>query len=549
MNALDGMPDLSMFPSVIDVIAGGATGFVNIQAVSAQMESVNATVSQLAGGVVVRLADKDHLTVSLAETRGGLGGTSSIEVSFQRGGRGEGWVLRQLDANSVLAAGGKKATMRSRLHVRGVRVARNLDADRIRSAKKAKRIDSMRDATSKSLSAPAARQTASANHPPLGSTTGIITWNPPMVLPFPLRPPTLTAPGLLAAFDQTEEEATNCEGIPFAASQAVPYQSGAPHVVYQHGFNSSACTWKYPLPALAQFSPGGRIVGQTSSWSPYEAQAAALRAQIPAGTDQWVLVGHSNGGIISRYLAQTEAPGFAKAVITINSPHQGAPIFSGRIGQFLSKLAWVHTAAGVIFARRSAGVNSAAILMSPRSVLQAIRNNGGSLVDQISIGSTFQANLSARNENSFRRFAVRSQIFSEWAGVRVYCDAKVSTAPGVPRGRRCVADTKKEVSRRRWSAGIFGVLSIVAALTPGLFYSAATDAAFVSINYAIDAAYREIFTDWQPSDGVVTMSSQRWSGGGANEERTIYNADSHVGSTKSVMVKDQLADLLRNANQ
>jgi hypothetical protein len=34
VNVLDGMPDLSMFPSVIDVIAGGATGFVNVRALS-----------------------------------------------------------------------------------------------------------------------------------------------------------------------------------------------------------------------------------------------------------------------------------------------------------------------------------------------------------------------------------------------------------------------------------------------------------------------------------------------------------------------------------
>ena len=112
-------------------------------------------------------------------------------------------------------------------------------------------------------------------------------------------------------------------------------------------------------------------------------------------------------------------------------------------------------------------------------------------------------------------------------------------------------DTKKEVQRRSWSSGIFGLLSVGLIFVPGmqgvaatLAYTALTDAAYISIVYAIDAAYREIFTDWQPSDGVVTMSSQRWSGGGANEERTILNADSHVGSTKSSLVRDQVTGLL-----
>ncbi len=551
VNPLTAMPDLSAFPSLVDAIAGGSTGFVNVRALAVQLEGRNASVAQLTNGTSVRMLDRDHISLAVATATG----TTATSASFRRDPQRDAWVLSDLDEASEQSGADKKGVMRVRTAFRAIRVVRSVDRDRVRNERKKKRFDAMRDATSSGTAPAAARQSTMTDDNL--SATGIISWNPPVELPFPLIPPTTSAPGISGVTELTEEEATSCDNVGFAQLQRRTYSASGRRTVFQHGFSSGACTWKYQLPFLETYAASGRVVGQTNSWANYETQTASLRSQIPSGTSQWVLVGHSNGGIISRYLAQTQPSGFAKAVITVNSPHQGAPIFSGRTGAVTGKIAWAVTAAQAIRDRRSRGYTSVSVFLSPKSIVQLVRSNGTALSSQINTGSTFQANLATRSEGFFRRYAIRSQITSEWAGVRVLCDVMKSTAPGVPKGRRCVADVKAEVRRSLWSGALFGLLSVASALIPGgqtfavgFAYHAVTAAAAVSIIYAFDAIYRELFTDWQPSDGVVTMSSQRWSGtAGANAERVIFGADSHVGSTKSSLVRDQLQVLLDLANR
>jgi hypothetical protein len=87
-------------------------------------------------------------------------------------------------------------------------------------------------------------------------------------------------------------------------------------------------------------------------------------------------------------------------------------------------------------------------------------------------------------------------------------------------------------------------------LAPSLQYVAIADFALVSAMYTIEFAYKSAFADGiDYGDGVVPLASQRWSGNTATLERTIYNADSHVGSTKSSLVRDQLQSLLLEANR
>lgn len=194
------------------------------------------------------------------------------------------------------------------------------------------------------------------------------------------------------------------------------------------------------------------------------------------------------------------------------------------------------------------------IVVSPVSFLKNIYSGEGALIGEISQGSVFQYELAHRPEAFFRRYAIRSAVANDWVSVRVYCDVKVATAPGVPQGRRCVEDTKHEIRRRGFLAGVYGLLSIVAIAIPGtglaaatLIYHSLTNSTVIALRYAIERAYKDLFTDNQPSDGVVLMTSQKWSGGGANEERIISNADSHVGSTKSNLVTTELTRLLDSA--
>ena len=254
-------------------------------------------------------------------------------------------------------------------------------------------------------------------------------------------------------------------------------------------------------------------------------------------------------------MAQTEHAGFAKAVITINSPHSGVQIVSG-VGQLLNDVQWLTTAASVIFARRSEAATAVAAILSGNSVPRQIWNNGGTIAQEASPGSTFLANLASRPEGHFRRFAIRSQVSDDWHSVRVFCDKGLSTTPGVPKGRRCVEDQRRLVKRLFFVSGAFKLLAWVSSfvpylnlLSPSLAYTARANFVVVGIMYAVEWAWRAAFDGNTASDGVLSMTSQMWSGGGAQSERVIYNADSHVGSTKSGLVTTQLRSLLNAAYQ
>ena len=83
VNPLGGMPDLGMFPSVIDAIANGETGAFRVGLVADQMISLKAHAVQVRSGVVVRMVDDTHLDLIVSATRGAgrIGGDGSTHDS------------------------------------------------------------------------------------------------------------------------------------------------------------------------------------------------------------------------------------------------------------------------------------------------------------------------------------------------------------------------------------------------------------------------------------------------------------------------------------
>jgi hypothetical protein len=84
-------------------------------------------------------------------------------------------------------------------------------------------------------------------------------------------------------------------------------------------------------------------------------------------------------------------------------------------------------------------------------------------------------------------------------------------------------------------------------VAPGLNYAARANFVLTGVMYAVEWKWREAFCANQPCDGVVRMNSQTYPG--ADAERVIENADSHVGSTKSLSVQQRLRQLINLANQ
>ena len=562
LNPLATMPDLSGFPSVIDVIASGEVGTVNVSAVANQMSQVSARVAQLQNGTKASMVDGSHLSLSIAGPAN-AGQSPDLTASFERVKSGQ-WVLRTIENVTVVRSGNQSGTLLARFRVKGLRVRRNHDADRRREAKRARRLAGYQDATSTAgitLRKPSAAVGLSTTPPEPWEDSGIIAWNPPTVLPFPFTPPTTPAPGLVnnANLETTDEERAGCgnEGgdAAFAAANYRPLRSGD-RIVFQHGFGSGPCTWQYYVPRFPSYGAGGRVIGKTNTKLTYEQQAAALKSQLPAGRNNFIFVGHSNGGIISRYLAQTEPAGFARSVITINSPHAGVAVLNG-IEDVYSFFRPFYVAASVIVARRSLGYENMRAWTSPKSLINQIFDRDAVILQQAAPGSQFLDALSRRSEAHFRRYALRSEVDRTWQSVRTICDLN-SDAAGVPKGRRCVKDAKRTVKRVAIQSGIFKLLSIAStlaaavypplgALAPSFAYVAKTSAAHVALMFATDVLWQVIVTKLSASDGFILSSSQRWPL--ATQERIITSADSHVGSTKSEKTRLILDVLLTAARR
>lgn len=93
INPLNAMPDLGMFPSVIDAIAGGVTGALRIAGLAEQMANTNAQVVTLRAGVVVRRQDDNHILITIGQRSGSIAQHDGLEVSFERRRAGNRWVL------------------------------------------------------------------------------------------------------------------------------------------------------------------------------------------------------------------------------------------------------------------------------------------------------------------------------------------------------------------------------------------------------------------------------------------------------------------------
>lgn len=73
------------------------------------------------------------------------------------------------------------------------------------------------------------------------------------------------------------------------------------------------------------FSLGAIVVTNTRSTDTYDEQSIVQRGDILDSPQQpYILIGHSNGGIVSRRSGH-DSPHLVRGVITINSPHRGAP--------------------------------------------------------------------------------------------------------------------------------------------------------------------------------------------------------------------------------
>jgi pimeloyl-ACP methyl ester carboxylesterase len=162
-------------------------------------------------------------------------------------------------------------------------------------------------------------------------------------------------------------------------------------------------------------------------WRPaIERQRDELRGKLLAGADQLILVGHSNGGMVSRSLAQwaQQQPGPVRGVVTLDSPDQGAIVAN------------------------NARVLEATTLVSRLGVLSGSPlpafTYHPSSYDDVPSGAFVRMTNSF--DEQFTRVGIRTYTPRRWVFWRIYASATRPPlcTPGAPSGERAAARQAQE---------------------------------------------------------------------------------------------------------
>ena len=294
-----------------------------------------------------------------------------------------------------------------------------------------------------------------------------------------------------------------------------------PRVALQHGILSDCGTWRGYGPDL--WTRGTNLtalrVTTTPSDQSYADQAFGLTSATQATQmGPWVVVGHSNGGIVARKALSLNSPSIINGIITLNTPHAGAPIT-----QWNRELAFV---AGFSVTANAAFITISTVIGSP-----VLGELGGALASAVGPAQLFgPAGLGTvllqgsqpvfremqpgpnaagglnqpgaeANGAGVKRFGLYSETSRDWLSVRLACDFlnKDSNA--------CVKRMKR-ASRFAFITAIVGTIAGFAGFTPG-FAVAAFAGSWLAQMKALDVLYKWMVDGNTSSDGVVPSSSQR----------------------------------------
>jgi pimeloyl-ACP methyl ester carboxylesterase len=340
-------------------------------------------------------------------------------------------------------------------------------------------------------------------------------------------------------------------------------------VVFQHGFMSSACTWTELEPVVnTQYRLAGTLVPSLPWGEPYDAQATLLRRQLDERPDKRILlIGHSNGGIISRRTAQPAVlysdhgadagllpPLFG--VITLNSPHLGAPAMdypAAAVRATARGLAWPVQQKLCPFER---GCGSATDAMNgvAQWIYEMNRDHAGVFQDMRTTGP-FRVRIQEPAE-SFPRVAIISHSPKKWMWARMVGDMNCGPMGKVCGGRALWTRTNRWYKHLKKSALLNAVASagfaVLAPFTDGATGSLAVyfgkgalqDGVKLTWLVGFDKFYRRFIAGGDDSDGIVPASSQTWPRLAGDRLIHIDKADSHSGSTKSPFVQAAMLRLL-----
>jgi pimeloyl-ACP methyl ester carboxylesterase len=301
------------------------------------------------------------------------------------------------------------------------------------------------------------------------------------------------------------------------AADPCPQVTTGVNVLFQHGFASGGSTWeRMDGWVRCEFQTNLHIRPSLNWIESIPEQRDALRPYVPTYGTGTVLVGHSNGGLVARSMAQwaqTSLPGRVRGVVTLDSPNQGAIVA-------INMQVLEHVIGSTVF-----GIQWPAIdLLGWHPVWE----------DDVP-WSPFLYRTNGFDE-TFTRVGIQTHMPKRWSLARIAWSAATPCMPESPCGERAVRRRiQEEYDRHRHYARFW--------YRPWQSIPAAT--AMLTMN-SLDAVWNGLTAPVGiPSDGFIHGPGQVYPR--ALRNQLVPVGDSHTATTRSDLVwfelRTALADL------
>lgn len=302
---------------------------------------------------------------------------------------------------------------------------------------------------------------------------------------------------------------------PPPADSCPPVASGA-NVLFQHGFASGGGTWwRMDEWVRCEFQTNEHIRPSLNWVTSIPDQRERLRDHLPVYGNGTVLVGHSNGGLVARSLAQwaqVNAPGRVRGVVTLDTPNRGAIVA-------MNVQVLEHIAGTLVFG-------------SEWPVLDLVAWHPVWEDDMPS--SPFLIRTNGFDE-TFTRVGIQTHMPKRWSLARIAHSAISECTPESSCGERAAKERVQEVYDRHRHYARFWYRP----------WQSMPAAASMLLMNGMDATWNAFTAPFGvPSDGFIHGPGQVYPR--ALRNRTIRNGDSHTGTTRSLHVRDELFAALHN---
>jgi pimeloyl-ACP methyl ester carboxylesterase len=315
--------------------------------------------------------------------------------------------------------------------------------------------------------------------------------------------------------------------------------AGGQNVVLQHGILSNADTWKTTAPWLrCRYQTATEVIPSLASLDSHSNQSYDQMNRVDAtGQSGFVFIGHSQGGLVSRYTAQRYAgqgrSHMVEGVVSVGTPHQGALLARNLKQGGVDGLYTLLGAAGrcgTVFLDAGCHIATHVTQRLLDGWISGMLNAYAPATMDLQPGSPSVSHLNSQPEG-FARYGIQHYPTKRWMPMRLMEDMGDNV-----NGPAWVRYTE-------WAYQGLRVCNYASIFFGQFWLTSACGTAHRTMD-STDRWWDRMTAPGMKSDGIVHGPSQVYPG--ALEQLPIDRGESHVGETKSTKTRDRLDYLLPN---